>query len=164
VRSLLQSFFDSRCILGHWLRYKENPAFECFIKGGQKAGRCALVVHLLPRGSRLDYITGSHLVDLPIKQSDRLTHETEESAIAGSTIQGREFENGGLVVRDARLRVRITKGYAITLVFATEALVAGWPKMPIQASEALIQLVSRMESSSIGFNFKFTDRHAAKAP
>jgi hypothetical protein len=92
------SFFQGRCSLGHWLRYKADPAFECFISGGRKAGRCALAVHLLPKGSRLDYFEGSHLYDLPTIPSGRSTHETPELALRDSGLEarGKDFEDGGL--------------------------------------------------------------------
>ena len=63
------------------------------------------------------------------------------------------------VVRDARLRLKITKGYVITLIFATDQLVAGWPKMILPKSTALEEKVSTMQSQDVGVNFAFHDSH-----
>ncbi|CAD6445933.1 5398761d-2153-434d-b04a-641ca121d054 [Sclerotinia trifoliorum] len=49
IMSIAESFFgDETCILAHWLRYTAYPGhILCFRRGGPKAGRCVLVVHLL---------------------------------------------------------------------------------------------------------------------
>ncbi|PNY23835.1 Uncharacterized protein TCAP_06223 [Tolypocladium capitatum] len=161
VQSILKLYFgNARCYLYHWLRWKADPAIECFLKGGSEAGRVALLIHLLPKGSRLRYSPGSHLHDLPTEEYERSSYKVEECALekAGLSVENEMFEDGGIVIRDARLCVSITEGYAITFGFATEDLVAGKPKMLLPNLNALKRKVAEMESPGIGVNFAFVNR------
>jgi hypothetical protein len=58
---------------------------------------------------------------------------------------------------DVRLGFTITKGFAITFVFAVQELVDGWDKMRLPHSPELEKLVANISSSStrIGTNFTF---------
>lgn len=68
-----------------------------FMRGGQKAGRHALMVHLWPKGSEVVYFTGSHLVELPARKGRRLLWEAEEQILleAGCQPVRKNFEDGG---------------------------------------------------------------------
>ncbi|POR30956.1 Uncharacterized protein TPAR_08841 [Tolypocladium paradoxum] len=161
VQSILKFYFNNaRCCLYHWLRWKADPAIECFLKGGSEAGRVALLVHLLPRGSRLRYFPGSHLRNLPTREHERATYEVKESALeqAGLFAENEVLRDGGIVIRDARLCVRIAEGYAITFGFATQDLVTGKPKMLLPNLNALKRKVAEMEGPGIGVNFAFANR------
>ncbi|KAG8422544.1 hypothetical protein J3459_010285 [Metarhizium acridum] len=165
VRSIVMLYFQGKkCRLGHWLRWKADLATECFIKGGLKAGRRAVVVHLMPRGSELRYWPGSHLHNLPTTEGKRSTYEVEESDLkdAGLIPQNIQFVSGAMVIRDARLSVRIVKEYAITFIFAEEDLAASWPKMLLPNLDVLKQKVANMESQDIAVNFSFGVRDAVK--
>jgi hypothetical protein len=54
----------------------------CFRRGGPKAGRRALVVHLLAKGLRVGYCGGSHHYELPTIEGRRLLHEIPPSVLA----------------------------------------------------------------------------------
>lgn len=58
---------------------------------------------------------------------------------------------------DVRLGFTITKGFAITFVFAVRELVNGWDKMRLPHSHELEKLVADISSGSkkIGTNFTF---------
>lgn len=158
IRHVLGFYFGGRrCILGHWLRWKADPATECFMRGGTAAGRRALVIHLLPKGSQLRHYPGSHLRDLPTKACDRSTYAVEELDLKQACLaaQDAKFNDGGIVIRDARLSVKIVEGYTITFIFATDDLVATWPKMLLPNTDALKDRVAEMESPDIGVNFAF---------
>ena len=100
LRSILHTYFKRRCTLGHWLRYKAEPAIECFIRGGRKAGQCALAVHLLAKGSAIEYWPGSHLHDFPTTKNGRSMYETSEAALQDACLRLRseQFNNGGMYV------------------------------------------------------------------
>lgn len=68
------------------------------MQGGQKAGRCAVMVHLLSKGSRVNYFLGSHLLELPATKGRRLLWETALSALtdAGHVASEKTFEQGGM--------------------------------------------------------------------
>jgi hypothetical protein len=80
----MESFFsDETCILAHCLRYIEYPGYIlCFRRGSPKAGRQALVVHLLAKGLRVGYCGGSHYHFLPTIKGLRLLHEISLSILA----------------------------------------------------------------------------------
>ncbi|KAH8655629.1 hypothetical protein BX600DRAFT_384988, partial [Xylariales sp. PMI_506] len=62
--TILDYFQQQRCVLGHWLRYKAYPGhIVCFRKGGPRAGKKALMVHVWAKGSRASYWRASHLHD-----------------------------------------------------------------------------------------------------
>ncbi len=58
-------------------------------------------------------------------------------------------------VLDVRLGFTITKGFAITFVFAVRELVDGWDKMRLPYSAEMEKLVTDISSKKIGTNFKF---------
>ncbi|EED23191.1 hypothetical protein TSTA_066400 [Talaromyces stipitatus ATCC 10500] len=97
VRSLLENCLE-RCSLGHWLRYEEFPGHvECFRRGGPKAGLRVLVVHLLAKGSRVEYYTFSHLHDLVTTKGRRSLYEIPKSELerVGSKPEVKDFPDGG---------------------------------------------------------------------
>jgi hypothetical protein len=100
ILSIVESFFgDETCILAHCLRYIEYPGhILCFRRGGPKAGRRALAVHLLAKGSRVGYCGGSHHHFLPTTKGLRLLHEISPAALAevGCQCEEKEFPDGGL--------------------------------------------------------------------
>lgn len=102
MRSIIETFFDGKvCLLGHWLRYKAYPGhIVCFRKGGPRAGRRRLVVHLLPQGTRISYWSYSHKHDLPTSDGSRLLYELSEPELieAGCERVEDEFPDGGLYV------------------------------------------------------------------
>ncbi|PVH69048.1 hypothetical protein DL98DRAFT_506210 [Cadophora sp. DSE1049] len=158
---IVESFFgDESCVLGHWLRYKAHPGhILCFRRGGPKAGRRTVVVHLLPKESRVRYYGGSHRHELPTTEGKRLLYEVSESALAVVGCQSEEkgFPDGGLVIFDARISFEIKQGYAITFEFATADVVEKWEKMNLPDTPGLAQKVADMESSKIRMNFAFKD-------
>jgi len=159
IRSILEASFE-RCSLGHWLRYEEFPGHvECFRRGGPKAGRRVLAVHLWAKGSRVEYNAGSHLHDLATTKGRRSLHEISQSELArvGSRHEPKHFPNGGLVILDARVGFEIKQGYAITFLFATDDVITKWAKIVLPSSEGLRQKVAEMEKEStrIGLNFAF---------
>lgn len=91
--------FASRCYLVHWMRYTAKPdRIICFRGGGPKARGPRFIVHLLPRGSRVAYYGGSHLVELPVKETEYRFYETLQSDLdhAGLTSTDCKFDDGGL--------------------------------------------------------------------
>lgn len=62
------------------------------------------------------------------------------------------------VIRDARLYARSKDGYAINFIFATDDVLATWPKFIIPNSPELVRMVVNMETPTIGVNFAITDR------
>ncbi|KAK0629982.1 hypothetical protein B0T17DRAFT_205849 [Bombardia bombarda] len=159
IRSIVEWFFgDKRCILAHCLRYGPLPGhIECFLTGGKDAGRRALMFHLLAKGSRVDYYAYSHLHAFTTEKGGRSTHEMSRSALrdAGCEVRHKDFTIGGSVILDARLGLEIGAGYAITVVFVTEDLVAGLPKMSLPNLPGLKEKVAGMQSKKIGLNFVF---------
>uniref|UniRef100_A0A1Y1LJC5 Uncharacterized protein n=1 Tax=Photinus pyralis TaxID=7054 RepID=A0A1Y1LJC5_PHOPY len=165
VRSIVKSTFR-RCVLAHWLRYEAYPGhIVSFMRGGQRAGRCALVIHLWAKGSRVNYFPRSHMLELPATKGKRLLWETAPSAIseAGCMATEKYFEDGGLVILDARTNYEIKQGYAIKFEFVTEDLIKSWPKMVLPKSGVLERKVDSMQSAEIGVNFAFKD-HLATEP
>jgi hypothetical protein len=63
------------------------------------------------------------------------------------------------VILDARLGREIWGGYAITIIFVTEDLVTGLPKMILPNLPGLKAKVAsmQMQSEKIGVNFAFED-------
>jgi len=61
-------------------------------------------------------------------------------------------------VLDVRLGFTITKGFAITFVFAVRELVNGWDKMRLPYSPELEKSVADISNGSkkVGTNFTFT--------
>ncbi|KAK4118164.1 hypothetical protein N657DRAFT_667302 [Parathielavia appendiculata] len=159
IRSILEAAFE-KCSLGHWLRYEEFPGhIECFRRGGRKAGRLVLTVHLWAKGSQVAYYAGSHLHDMATSRGRRSLHEIPLSELSrvGSNPKHKEFPDGGLAILDARLGFEIKQGYAITFLFAVDEVIANWAKIVLPYSEALVGKVSEMgrESKKIGLNFTF---------
>jgi len=159
ITHILESSFQ-RYLLGHWLRYEEYPNhIECFRRGGLKAGRKVFVVHVWSRGSEVEYYAGSHDHELVTTRSLRSLHEIPSSELArvGCVADKKKFENGALVIMDARLGFEIKAGYAITFMFGTEDVVASWPKIVLPNSAALVKKIETMESRSerIGLNIAF---------
>ncbi|KAF2240204.1 hypothetical protein BU26DRAFT_556993 [Trematosphaeria pertusa] len=76
---------------------------------------------------------------------------------AGSKASEKEFPDGGLVIRDARLYAESKTGYAITFIFATAEVLAAWPKIILPNSPELVRKVVNMESPKIGVNFAIKD-------
>ncbi|KAF2177368.1 hypothetical protein K469DRAFT_720701 [Zopfia rhizophila CBS 207.26] len=159
IRSIIESLL-SKCSLGHWLRYKALPGhIECFRKGGPEAGLRALIVQQWAKGSRVDYYGGSHQHDLPTEKGERSLHETSQAALDAASCKAseKEFPDGGLVIRDARLYAETKTGYAITFIFATDEVLAAWPKITLPNSPELVRKVVNMESPKIGVNFAIKD-------
>ncbi|KAJ6001019.1 hypothetical protein N7481_001428 [Penicillium waksmanii] len=159
IRSILESSLE-RCSLGHWLRYEEFPGHvECFRRGGPKAGRRVLMVHLWAKGSRVEYYTLSHTHNLATTKGRRSLYEIPQSELdrVGSQPEVKDFPDGGLVILDARLGFQIEQGYAITFLFATDEVIANWAKMSLPYSKGLEQKVRDLEllSAKIGLNFTF---------
>lgn len=69
-----------------------------FRKGGPKAGRLSLLVHLLAKGSCVDYYSGAHLYDMPKTKGGRLLWENQPAALAevGCKATPESFKDGGL--------------------------------------------------------------------
>lgn len=63
------------------------------------------------------------------------------------------------MILDARLGREICKGYAITVIFMTEELLARFkiPKMPLPNLPGLKDKVADMESARVRLNFEFED-------
>ncbi|KAJ3494730.1 hypothetical protein NLG97_g3891 [Lecanicillium saksenae] len=73
---------------------------------------------------------------VPKKKGGRLLWETEPDDLAavGCTATPKDFQNGGVVILDARVDYEIKDGYAITFEFATDHIINGtWPKLQIPA-------------------------------
>lgn len=91
--------FGIRCVLVHWLRYTAKPGrIICFRGGGPKARGPRFMVHLLARGSKMVYYGGSHLVELPVMETEYRYYETLQPDLdqAGFTGKYCEFKDGGL--------------------------------------------------------------------
>ncbi|KAI0388406.1 hypothetical protein F5Y17DRAFT_452932 [Xylariaceae sp. FL0594] len=167
IRSILEASFD-KCSLGHWLRYEEFPGHvECFRRGGPKAGRGVLTVHLWAKGSQVAYYVGSHLHDMVTTRGKRSLHEIPLSELdrVGSKPEEKEFPDGGIVILDARLGFEIKQGYAITFLFAVDEVVAKWAKIILPYSEGLAKKVADMEKESIkiGLNVAFQTSPGSKS-
>lgn len=99
IRSIVEWFFGgNRCILAHCLRYGALPGhIECFLTGGQQAGRRILMVHLLAKGSCVDFYAYSHLHAFSAKKGDRSTHELSRTMLrrAGCEVREKNYSVGG---------------------------------------------------------------------
>ncbi|KAK1973279.1 hypothetical protein LZ30DRAFT_744034 [Colletotrichum cereale] len=161
VRSLLESMFEGRCVLVHWVRYTAKPGrIICFRGGGPKARTPRFMVHLLAKGSRVAHYSGSHLVELPVKETEYLFYETLQPDLNQAGLSGKDYESkdGSIAILDARLRFEIKQGFAVTFVFATEDVLAKWPPMLLPNLLVLQQKVrDEMESPSVGVNFAFAN-------
>jgi len=172
ILSIVESFFGNEtCILAHGLRYMAYPGhIVCFRKGGPKAGRRVLAVHLLAKGSRVSYCGGSHEQFLPTTEGRRFLNEISQSALdeVGCQCEEKTFPDGGLTIFDARIGFELKEGYAITFEFATADVIKNgiktWPKMVLPSSPELIQKVGDMERDlekrkfqKIRMNFVFRD-------
>jgi hypothetical protein len=98
IRSIAQWFFgNERCVLVHCLRYGPYPGhIETFL-GGRDAGRRGLTVHLLAKGSEVDYYAKSHLHVFAAQNGARKTRELSRSAVeaAGCEVYKISSDNGG---------------------------------------------------------------------
>nr|CDP29022.1 Putative protein of unknown function [Podospora anserina S mat+] len=75
IRFIFEASFE-KCSLGHWLRYGEFPGnVECFRRGGPKAGRYVLMVHLWAKGSQVAYYVGSHHHNITTSRDNRSLYE-----------------------------------------------------------------------------------------
>ncbi|KAK7994228.1 hypothetical protein PG991_015816 [Apiospora marii] len=144
-------------------RYGALPGhIESFL-GGRDAGRHALMVDLISKGSHVDYYAQSHLHVFSAEQGARLTRESSRSALheAGCEVVNKSFPRGGSVALDARLSREICGGYAITVIFMTEDLVARFmlPPMPLPNLPGLKEKVAEMQkkTENIRLNFVFND-------
>lgn len=65
--------------------------------GGRGAGRDAVMVQLLAKGSRVDYYAKSHLHAFPAEKGLRLTRELPRSVLtdAGCEAHSKDFGVGG---------------------------------------------------------------------
>ncbi|KAF2744343.1 hypothetical protein M011DRAFT_470480 [Sporormia fimetaria CBS 119925] len=158
IKSILESLLR-KCSLGHLLRYTAFPGhIESFRKGGPEAGLRVIVVQQWAKGSQVVYYGGSHKHDLPTVNGIRQLHETQKTALdeIGCGAIVKNFPDGGLVVRDARLYAETRTGYAFTFIFATDEVVAAWPKIKVPNSQDFRQKAIDMESPTIGVNFSFS--------
>lgn len=81
------------------MRYEEFPGhIECFRRGGPKAGRRVLMLHVLARGSIVEYYNGSHLHHLETTKGKRSWHEISSSEMVriGSKGIEKDFADGGM--------------------------------------------------------------------
>lgn len=92
VMPVIESFFgDKICVLAHWLRYSAYPGHpSSFRLGGPEAGRLALVVLLIAKGSRMTYWIDSHRYALPVTEGKRYLHEGSEPALVAAGCQKKE--------------------------------------------------------------------------
>ncbi|EXK77665.1 hypothetical protein FOQG_17628 [Fusarium oxysporum f. sp. raphani 54005] len=159
VRPIVEWFFGgNRCVLAHYLRYGPLPGkIECFQTGVQEKDRRALMIYLLAKGSRVNFYAYSHLRAFPTIGGRRLTYELAPDALqeAGCQVHEKNFSVGGSVIVDARLGREISAGYAITVGFMTEELVAKMRPMVLPNDAGLKEKVSGMQSEKIGLNFAF---------
>ncbi|CZR37693.1 uncharacterized protein FPRO_07116 [Fusarium proliferatum ET1] len=159
IRIVIESTLGD-CSLGHWLRYGAKPGhIECFRRGGKQAGLRVLVVQQFCKDSEVEIWQGSHLHDLPTTDGIRSLHETTRSELekAGCIAKLKQFQSGGLVIRDARTYAETLKGYAITFLFAVADSLSGWPKILLANSPKLIRMAVEMETSKISLNFAIKD-------
>merc|ERR1712093_113440 len=149
-----ESFFFSEYGLEFCQQYVLNThilSIVCFRKGGPKAGRRVLAVHLLAKGSRVSYCGGSHEQFLPTTEGRRFLNEISQSALdeVGCQCEEKTFPDGGLTIFDARIGFELKEGYATTFEFATADVIKNgiktWPKMVLPSSPELIQKVGDME-------------------
>ncbi|KAK8144788.1 hypothetical protein G3M48_005346 [Beauveria asiatica] len=164
LHAIVTSVFH-KCVLAHWLRYEAYPGHVVsFMRGGQGAGRRALLVHLWAKGSIVDYFPRSHLLELAATKGGRLLWETPKDALseAGCIPCEKCFDEGGLVILDARIKYEIKTGYAITFELGTEDLVRDWPKMELPKLEVLERKVASMQSAEVQLNFTFDPSLVAK--
>lgn len=159
IRIVIESSLGD-CSLGHWLRYGAKPGhIECFRRGGKQAGLRVLVVQQFCKDSEVEIWQGSHLHDLPTTDGIRSLHETTRSELekAGCIAKLKQFQSGGLVIRDARTYAETLKGYAITFLFAVADSLSGWPKILLANSPKLIRMAVEMETPKIRLNFAIKD-------
>ena len=100
IMPIVESFFDGEiCVLAHWLKYTAYPGHITFFRsGGLEAGRQALLVFLIAKGSRISYWSDSHRHALPVTEGKRYLHEGSESALLAAGCRRKEetYTNGGL--------------------------------------------------------------------
>lgn len=61
------------------------------------------------------------------------------------------------MIRDPRLYIESQTGYVITFMFATEEVLADWPKILLLDLPESREKVASMESTKVGVNFAFQD-------
>jgi len=81
------------------------------------------------------------------------------AALVRAGIRGKEtfFENGGLVILDARLAWEMGHGSPITCGFAVKDELRSWPKLVPPESEESAQMVAELETEQIGVYFAIQD-------
>ncbi|KAF9730011.1 hypothetical protein PMIN06_012490 [Paraphaeosphaeria minitans] len=164
IRPIIEKLLNE-CKFAHWIRYNARPGhFECFRKGGEKAGLRQLIVQQWAKGSRVEYYGGSHKHDLPVEEGVRGLFETTQAALnaAGCQPTEKEFPAGGLVIHDGRTFTQIKTGYGITFQFATDDVIQKWPKITVPNSTDLVRKVVNMESAKIKVNFAIGNAGGAK--
>lgn len=156
------------------------------MKGGPKAGRLALMVHVLTRGSRVEYYRGSHVHELRTIEGQRGLYEVDALEVADLELwvagderltEGGKYDITSFgdsmflthcrVVLDGRLCFQIAQLYTITFIFTTEALAMTLPKMSLPNSDELVlkisdiekflQEIAASENINIGLNFRFVE-------
>lgn len=101
ITSIIDSVFPDGCVIGHFLRYQAYPgrAVSLWRRRGSEDGRHAVVVHFLPIGSQVNYIQGSHLLELSLQNGSRSLWEAPAAELLAETgckkVQ-KHFKDGGL--------------------------------------------------------------------
>ncbi|KAK1843039.1 hypothetical protein CCHR01_14344 [Colletotrichum chrysophilum] len=156
IRNVLESSFEW-CALGDYRRICEDPGHIFQLRrGGAKAD--ILIVQLWSARAHAVYYNGSHLVSRESLNSVRAANRMWEVPLAkleraGSEAREVSFEQGGIVIMDARLAFETRHGSPITCSFATEHQLKTWPKLVPPKPHDDTNMLAELQSKRIGAHF-----------
>ncbi|KAK8093256.1 uncharacterized protein PG998_014657 [Apiospora kogelbergensis] len=142
------------CALGNYRRIQEDQGHIFQLRrGGTHAD--VLVVQLWNAKSHPTYFRGSHKASPAILNSVRAANRMFEVALArleraGCEPQSIPFEDGGLVIMDARVAFEMRNGSPVTFSFATADQLKSWPKLVPPTSHNTPQRVTELQKEKIG--------------
>ncbi|KAI0147289.1 hypothetical protein GGR57DRAFT_505751 [Xylariaceae sp. FL1272] len=164
IRCILASFYK-RVTLGHSLLYSEEPGRIFRFSPSGPESTFIPMVQIWAKNSLAEYWVDSHKRDLPnLDDGEHDVNEPKEPLLevgrsslieSGCKPVKLHFENGGLVIADARTAIERKKGKVIANVFFPDALIPP-PKMILhQWSAEMAQKDAELQSDTIRANFMF---------
>ncbi|CRK32679.1 hypothetical protein BN1723_016300 [Verticillium longisporum] len=153
VVSTLNSSFEW-CAMGDYRRIREDQGHIFQLRRGG-ANADILVVQLWSANSQATYYSGSHRVSREVLSSVRAANRMWEVPrarleLAGCEARDIQFEDGGLVIMDARVAFETRHGSPVTFSFATSAQLKNWPKLIPPKTQEATQLVAALQNERVG--------------
>ncbi|KAI1286557.1 hypothetical protein F5Y03DRAFT_402107 [Xylaria venustula] len=162
IRRVWREFYK-RVTLGHSLIYSEKPKrIYSFSRGGPETFFIP-AVHLCSKGSEVEYWVGSQNHRLPIIKNNEENQPVEplleytESSLINANCKRRRFtfDNGALVLVDARIAFTLTKNDVLFSVFFPDDRIPPPLMILNKWSRELEVEVEDLQSDEVGANFQF---------